>query len=360
MNPAQIEQNPAKKDPKRTLTKEQIEHHEGEFRSTRRLLFILGIVSTAACGTWIVLKAPQAEAITSVIGVIGTVVSGLSIWLTWKIAKDQDLQLRGAENVASQIRELVKQQNKNDAVRARTESFFLLHHTVDRNHRFKLFRLHGDGDDPLEGIPAIAYTPVSEDHVVNVIQKHFRLANREVDIKEYTKGTAPRLEDAWSIVLSCRGIGPEHSHHFPAWIEEEKTEGKRPQAIRRLRRKAHGRVLPPVAPICVQGVISDSAIVARISIGQKKVFVIDGQTQYGTWIAGIFLDQLLETGKQFGRAANKCLLHDDVDFIAVIDGSISEGAAQLAEPPHVKALFRKDDNSWRYVDPTDESPPEST
>jgi hypothetical protein len=73
--------------------------------------------------------------------------------------------------------------------------------------------------------------------------------------------------------------------------------------------------------------ITDRCILARVSIGDKKVVIIAGIHQYGTWIGGEFLRRLAEDSDSIPNSEH---LLGSRDFVAVIHGEFSTARYDVA------------------------------
>ncbi len=101
----------------------------------------------------------------------------------------------------------------------------------------------------------------------------------------------------------------------------------------------------------------DAALIARLTSGGRKHFVVAGIHQYGTWVAGEFLHKLT-TSKHFAREQLIGDVPYEEDFVAVIVGAFHQSKTLTVEDCNIDArhfwVFRE--NQWvRRNRPTNES-----
>jgi hypothetical protein len=102
----------------------------------------------------------------------------------------------------------------------------------------------------------------------------------------------------------------------------------------------------------------DYAIVLRLNTkGSKKVFVLAGIHQHGTWIAGEFLKQLAkrycgESNCSISEHQRAIFLQNDKDFVAVIEGEFDKEKLTAKKPSiYDNNLWRRNGTKWEHIYP---------
>jgi hypothetical protein len=85
----------------------------------------------------------------------------------------------------------------------------------------------------------------------------------------------------------------------------------------------HRRARPGEVPDHLNPVLRDYAIVMRLTVGDRTIFVMAGIHQYGTWIAGEFLTQLTLQNKSCISADERNALMQENDILAILWGDFN-------------------------------------
>lgn len=274
---------------------------------------------------------------------------------TERIAQKQTEQLTELEEVTANTEELVKAQTLDRYRRFMVAAFFLRPHDTTRyTCAFPAFKT----GKPLSGILAGDY------YALHVIQSLLGSENIDFCYQWKDKGPDNRRYQSGNVVFLCSPQANaalsefakpgKHGHNvdwptvfdrsdLPCWFGEDDSKklilfksGRRPleSEFEDEYRKCEDN--PTCGP--VEGARTDYAIVLRLSITEnRKVFVVAGIHQPGTWIAGNFLHSLArpyddQKNVSIGEVERWALLQNHSDFIAIIAGEFDSEKLIVSEP----------------------------
>lgn len=271
------------------------------------------------------------------VGVIGVFLGLVSIGLSIYIAYRQGLQLHKMEQIGADTHDTAEKIRSDARTHAVVRTFFSL--GIDKQRSYKcLFPVSynkrplpyivvGDYNalhviQSLMGITNINLTPV------NSSSQEIQTPISENVIYLCTPQSNPALNHVAPALNLPNDISPSlDGVALPCWFANENSR-KLIYLVddkRRLLSPAEkeydlasqlvsGQIHQPLADTT-----TDYAILLRMTINQRKVIVIAGIHQYGTWIAGDFFRML--TGEQ--KLAFSNIFLSDEDFVSVIWGEYS-------------------------------------
>lgn len=115
-----------------------------------------------------------------------------------------------------------------------------------------------------------------------------------------------------------------------------------PEYVRYSRRDNNVPWEPPATPV------TDYALILRTTIEGKRIVVIAGIHQYGTWIGGEFFRKLITPG---ALQPHESIFLSDQDFAAVLWGDFDQTDYSVSRCNVLEEyVWTKTDNAWRRVE----------
>lgn len=308
------------------------------------------------------------------VGIIGLLVGTLGVCISVWIARKQKEQLAKLEEVVGNTEELVEAQAFDRYRRSMVEAFFLRAHDAERyTCAFPAFKT----GRPQAGICAGDY------YALHVIQS--LLGSENIDFCYQWEDTGPANDRyiSGNVVFLCSPQANAALSEFaePARIQDDKIKwpevfgrndlpcwfGSRqgdPKKLILFRDSCHALESDfedeyqkcRIDPACGPGEVprTDYAIILRLSVQEnRKIFVVAGIHQPGTWIAGYFLHSLArpfdeQRNVSIGEVERWALMQNHSDFVAIIEGEFDAKRLIVSEPKiHDSYLWlRSEDKGW--------------
>lgn len=311
-----------------------------------------------------------------------TLLALIAVNITIFIAWTQEIQLNKLEYIGIQTKETTEKLNTDSKVLSSVQNFFAI---KDNARRYKLFFPVEYDAKPL---PLINQGDFYAVHVISS-----RIGEDNIDLEKITKKTdpkniliegdaificAPHANPALEKIYPFKKIETDKEYEelknskwpiegldLPCWFIEDHREPNRITGDRWKTRKIWihetKEPIPSPAEYCYQlasaipsgiefvvstNIQQDYGILARVNNGKNQYIMIAGMHQYGTWIVGSFLSNLLG-GKD--DVDNKSTFLGNEDFIAIIWGEYNNNKMTVNSKRigvERKLIWTKSNGQW--------------
>lgn len=271
--------------------------------------------------------------------ILGGAASIVAYGLTLIIARAQDYQLRDLTTIATDTKVTAHKLQTDSVLEEEGKAFFNLGAFPADNPDWQ-YRCYRTAR-PYDSVQDLPYTPVAEDFCVQELQRVFSACKTKMHLENVFPGTeSPSIHriQKWHNFVFLRSAHIPKSlvdpSELPCWF--------------------HGQdILSNGKPAHASNTDMSIGILARLrrgNEGQKRLVLIEGKTQAGTWIVGHFFSQLMARAK-FGSISEQFLKaitsQPTSDIIVVVAGLFDTNTYEVQGNVQIVALWVKSkDDPW--------------